>query len=69
MGSPYQPHVPNQHAYGAGAGYQINHQLSTSMAISDHSMGGMTSKRSHKHLLDTANQPMLSKQETESLYD
>lgn len=39
------------------------------MAISDHSMGGMTSKRSHKHLLDSSNQPIMSKQETESLYN
>ena len=35
-------------------------------AMSDYSQGGLTSKRSHKHLLDSANQPLMSKQECET---
>ena len=31
--------------------------------VSDYSHGGLTSKRSHKHLLDSASQPIHSKQD------
>ena len=37
--------------------------------LSEHSIGGITSKRSHKHLLDSDNRPIASKQETEDIED